>query len=249
MPSRTENLNGLTCHIVDELPAGTKPRTIVVLCHGYGAPGTDLVPIGQMLLQKARLSDSVQFLFPEAPYSLEEQGLYDGRAWWAIDMWRLQMAVATCTVRELRSKCPPQLPGSREKLTGLIQQWSERSGVPISRFVLGGFSQGAMLTTDVTLHLDENPAGLVLLSGTVQNEAVWKERASKHKMLRVFQSHGTDDPILPFMAAGWLRDLLNQGGADVEFVQFSGGHEIPFEVLTRLGAFLRDANGDGRTSI
>lgn len=159
------------------------------------------------------------------------------------------MAVATGTFRELRSECPPQLPSSREKLTGLIQQWSERSGVPISRFVLGGFSQGAMLTTDVTLHLDENPAGLVLLSGTVQNEAAWKERAPKHKMLRVFQSHGTDDPILPFMAAGWLRDLLNQGGADVEFVQFPGGHEIPFEVLTRLGAFLRDANGDGRTSI
>ena len=249
MPIRSEKLGGLTCHIVDELADGVKPRTVVVFCHGYGAPGTDLVPIGQMLLQKAKLSDSVQFLFPEAPYSLEDQGLSDGRAWWAIDMWRLQMAVATGSFRDLRNECPAQLPASRDMLTGLIRQWSEQTGVPINRFVLGGFSQGAMLTTDVTLHLDENPAGLVLLSGTVQNESVWKELAPKHKLLRVFQSHGTNDPILPFNAAGWLRDLLSQGGADVEFVPLPGGHEIPFDVLTRLGAFLRDTNGDGRTSI
>jgi len=114
---------------------------------------------------------------------------------------------------------------------------------------LGGFSQGSMLATEVTLNLDENPAGLVILSGTLLHEDVWRERATHHKSLRVLQSHGTDDQILPFAGAGWLRDMLNHAGADVEFIPFAGGHEIPHDVLNRLSVFLREATGDGRNQL
>lgn len=244
----TESLSGLTCHIADGLPQGVSPRLVVVLCHGYGAPGTDLVPLGQMLLRQPRMAASIQILFPEAPLSLENLGMPDGRAWWPIDMMRLQMAAALGTFRDLRKDCPPELSTSRAMLMGLIQDWSARTGVPLNRFVLGGFSQGSMLATDVTLQLNENPAGLVVLSGTLLNEDVWRERATHHKTLRVLQSHGTQDPILPFASATWLRDLLNQAGADVEFLQFAGGHEIPNSVLDRLGTFLRESIGDGRTA-
>jgi phospholipase/carboxylesterase len=248
MKTKTKTINGLTCHVVDDLAENASPRVVVVLCHGFGAPGTDLVPIGQMLLQQPKLSGNVQFLFPEAPISLEDLGLFDGRAWWPIDMRRLQMAVALGSFRELCHDCPPELARARELLLGLIRNWSEKTGVPLSRFILGGFSQGAMLATDVTLQLDENPAGLVILSGALQNEDVWKERLKHHKTLRVFQSHGTQDPILPFAAAGWLRDLLNHSGADVEFLPFPGGHEIPMNVLERLSTFLREVAGDGRNA-
>jgi phospholipase/carboxylesterase len=243
----TETLSGLTCHVADALVAGTRPRSVVVLCHGYGAPGTDLVPLGQMLLRQPKMAGVVQFIFPEAPISLESQGMPEGRAWWPLDMRRLQMAAALGTFRDLRKDCPPDLPAAREMLLGLIRLWSERTGVPVSRFLLGGFSQGSMLATDVALHLDENPAGLVVLSGTLLNEDVWRERAAHHRALRVLQSHGTNDPVLPFAAAGWLRDMLNHAGADVEFLQFAGGHEIPHTVLDRFGTFLRETMGDGRT--
>ncbi|WP_397568402.1 alpha/beta hydrolase [Schlesneria sp. T3-172] len=249
MQLRQENLNGLKCHVADSLPAGATPRAVVVLCHGYGAPGTDLVPLGQMLLRQPRMASSVQFIFPEAPLSLEDLGMPDGRAWWPIDMRRLQMAAALGTFRDLRKDCPDELPVAREMMLGLVRKWSERVNVPLSHFLLGGFSQGAMLATDVTLHLDENPAGLVILSGTLLNEDTWNERVAGHKALRVLQSHGTNDPILPFAAAGTLRDLLNHGGADVEFLPFAGGHEIPHVVLDRIGTFLREAIGDGRTSL
>ena len=249
MQLHQETINGLKCHVADNLPAGAIPRSVVVLCHGYGAPGSDLVPLGQMLLRQPKMAGAVQFLFPEAPLSLEALGMPDGRAWWPIDMRRLQMAAALGTFRDLRKDCPDELPVAREMVLGLIRQWSERSKVPLSHFLLGGFSQGAMLATDVTLHLDENPAGLVILSGTLLNEDVWRDRVTAHKALRVLQSHGTNDPILPFAAAGWLRDLLNHGGADVEFLPFSGGHEIPHAVLDRTGTFLREAIGDGRTTL
>ena len=246
MKLRTENINGLTCHVADGLADGVKPRLVVVLCHGYGAPGTDLVPLGQMLLRQPKMAGTIQFLFPEAPLTLEALGMPDGRAWWPIDMRRLQMAAALGNFRDLRKDCPAELSVSRELLLGLLREWSAKSGVPLNHFVLGGFSQGSMLATDVTLQLDENPAGLVILSGTLLNEDVWRERAPYHKTLRVLHSHGTNDPILPFSAAGWLRDLLNQAGADVEFLPFSGGHEIPNTVLDRFGTFLRETMDDGR---
>ena len=249
MRLQTEILNGLTCHIADGLAEGVKPRSVVVLCHGYGAPGTDLVPLGQMLLRQPRMSGAVQFLFPEAPLTLEALGMPDGRAWWPLDMRRLQLAVALGTFHELRKDCPAELPAAREMLLGLIRQWSEKVGVPLGHFVLGGFSQGSMLATDVTLQLDENPGGLVVLSGTLLNEDVWVDRASHHKALRVFQSHGTNDPLLPFAAAGSLRDLLKHAGADVEFLPFAGGHEIPHSVLDRFGTFVREIMGDGRTPV
>ena len=245
MNYRTEVINDLTCHILDELPAGQSPRNIVVLCHGYGASGTDLVPLGQMLLRHPKMASTVQLLFPEAPLSLEELGMPDGRAWWPLDMYRLQKAVALGTFRDLRNDCPPQLPAAREKLRGLVEQWSLRSSIPLDRFVLGGFSQGAMLATDVTLQFDSNTAGLVVLSGTLLNEKVWQDRAGHHAALRVFQSHGTDDQILPFDAAGSLRDMLNQSGVVVDFMPFNGGHEIPFPVLNRFGTFLQEVFDDG----
>jgi phospholipase/carboxylesterase len=244
----TETIAGLNCHIADALTEGTNPRLVVILCHGYGAPGTDLVPIGQLLLRQPKLSTTVQFIFPEAPMSLEDLGMPDGRAWWPIDMRRLQMAAALGKFRDLSKDCPSELLTVRQKLLDLIQQWSKRTGVSLNHFILGGFSQGSMLATDVTLQLEQNPAGLVVLSGTLLNEDVWRERAPRHKTLRVFQSHGTHDPILPFAAALWLRDMLNHAGADVEFLEFAGGHEIPYEVLGQLTTFLRDAVGDGRTS-
>jgi phospholipase/carboxylesterase len=248
MKVRTETIQGLTCHVVDALPEGTVPRCVVVLCHGYGAPGTDLVPLSQLYLHQPKLAGAVQFLFPEAPLSLEDLGLPDGRAWWPIDMRRLQMAAALGTFRELRKDCPPELLVSRKLLLGLIQDWSAKVGVPLSQFILGGFSQGSMLATDVTLQLDENPAGLVILSGTLLNEEEWRKRATLHRTLHVLQSHGTNDPVLPFEAAGMLRDLLNQAGADVEFLSFSGGHEIPNKILDRLSTFLSEATFDHRTS-
>jgi len=110
MKLQSHVISGLKCRIADELDEGVQPRVVVVLCHGFGAPGTDLVPLGQMLLRQPKLSGSVQFVFPEAPLSLESQGMPEGRAWWSIDMHRLQMAVALGNFRDLSKDSPPELP-------------------------------------------------------------------------------------------------------------------------------------------
>jgi phospholipase/carboxylesterase len=104
--------------------------------------------------------------------------------------------------------------------------------------VLGGFSQGAMVTTDLALRQDEAPAALVILSGTLLTEAEWRTRAPRRKGLSVLQSHGRQDPILPFDDAVALRELLQEAGLSVDFLPFDGPHSIPEEALDRLGALL-----------
>jgi phospholipase/carboxylesterase len=54
----------------------------------------------------------------------------------------------------------------------------------------------------------------------------------------VLQSHGDQDGILSYAAAGRLRDALIAAGLDVEWHSFRGGHEIPPDVLRAVGRFL-----------
>jgi phospholipase/carboxylesterase len=111
---------------------------------------------------------------------------------------------------------------------------------PGHRLVRGGFSQGAMLSLDVALRQpDRSLAGIVLLSGTLLAEEEWLPRIGARRGLPVFQSHGTEDALLPFGIAERLRDALQAGGLDVTFERFVGPHTIPHGTLTRLGAWLR----------
>jgi phospholipase/carboxylesterase len=79
---------------------------------------------------------------------------------------------------------------------------------------------------------------LVIWSGTVIAEAEWTARLSACAGLPIFQSHGVMDPILPYEQAERLRDHLNQGGAQLDFVAFRGAHEIPELVVQQSSEFL-----------
>ena len=234
-----ETLGGLTCRIVQQLDETVTPKLVVILCHGFGAPGTDLVGLGPELLDShGSIAGAVQFVFPEAPLSLDEFGMFGGRAWWHLDMERLAAAAQGGTFRVLRNDRPDGLPEAREKLIALIGEVREQTGLPMSRIVLGGFSQGSMLATDVALRLDEPPAHLCVWSGTLLNEDVWRELAAKRGPLNILQSHGRHDPILPFEAAIWLRELFEESGFDVDYIEFPGIHTIPHPAMVSFAQIL-----------
>jgi phospholipase/carboxylesterase len=218
---------------VDAGPGGP----LVVLLHGFGAPGTDLVGLWRVL----DVPRETRFLFPAAPLRLG--GPYgDGRAWWPIDMVALERALARGELRDLADSEPEGLPAARAAVGRVLDEADTR--LAPSALVLGGFSQGAMLACDVALGEPERSlAGLVLLSGTLLAEARWTRAAPARAGLRVLQSHGTHDPLLPFAMAERLRDRLVAAGLSVDFVPFRGGHEIPMLVLDRLGAFVRASSG------
>jgi len=229
----------LACRVVDDLPEGIAPQLGVVLCHGFGAPGTDLVSLAAALMQvEPRLADSAQFIFPEALLSLAEFGYPMGRAWWHLDLEKLQRLLASRQVDQVRNNQPAGLPAARQAVTDLLADWSRATRCPLSKCVLGGFSQGAMLSIDAALHLPESPAGLVVLSGSLINEQEWLSLVAARSGMPVFQSHGLYDDLLPYATGLWARDLLRTAGCDVDFVEFPGGHEIPWGVLKKLAGFL-----------
>lgn len=215
------------------------PELVVVLSHGYGAPGTDLVPIGAELFQlQPQLAGRVQFVFPEAPLSLAAQGLPGGRAWWHLDVARLILAAESGDFAAYREQVPPGLKSASEMLQNAVTEISDSTGLPLSQIVLGGFSQGAMLSTDVSLRLATPPAALCVLSGALLCESEWRVLAARRGRLRVLQSHGRQDQILPYESGEWLCDLFRNADFNVEFIPFSGGHTISYEVLHRLGMLL-----------
>jgi phospholipase/carboxylesterase len=216
------------------------PTAAVILCHGFGAPGDDLVGLQEELVHRQPSLASVRFYFPAAPLSLGGLGWGDSRAWWMIDLptiQRLPQGDAE-TFRQFRKQEPEGMAAARATLKKLVLDVAAQTGLPMNRVLLGGFSQGAMLATDVALRLEEAPAGLAILSGTLLVEDQWRAKAKARAGLPVFQSHGRQDPILGYAAAEWLRDLLTESGLALEFHPFDGGHGIAPEVTVKLAAFV-----------
>ncbi|WP_437230994.1 alpha/beta hydrolase [Planctomicrobium sp. SH661] len=226
----------LDCHLIT---SESTPLLNVILCHGFGAPGDDLVPIGAQLLQEfPDLLDKVQFIFPSGPISLDPLGIPGGRAWWPLDMDRLTRTVQERDFHAFRKHVPPELPAARDKLLALVNEVCEETGLETNRVVLGGFSQGAMISTDVALRLPTPPAGLIVWSGSLLSEEDWNARNHQLKDVPVIQSHGREDPILPYEAAIWLRDLFLTGAAKLDFFGFRGPHTIPREAVNATGQLL-----------
>jgi phospholipase/carboxylesterase len=229
----TAKAGPLTVRVVD-VEEGGKPKALVVLCHGYGAPGTDLVGIaGEVLAMQPHLAKEVRFAFPEAPLALEDAP-FGGRAWWHIDIGRFQRAAMTGSYAELLEETPDGLPAARRALHATVDELVRQSGVPWSRVLLGGFSQGAMVSTDLTLRLEEAPGALAVLSGTLLSRSEWARLAEKRRGLHVLQSHGTQDPILPYPAALELKSVFEAAGLSVDFTSFRGGHGIDGDVIDKL---------------
>lgn len=230
---RLLDLGELTCRAVggdDGRGGGDGP--LVVLLHGFGAPGDDLVPLADFI----DVPPGTRFLFPEAPLAMPS--LWGGRAWWMLDLEALEASIASGEPRDLSGGKPDGMAEAHAQVVAMLEAaWTALGATP-ERTVLGGFSQGSMLSADVAFATDWPLAGLVLLSSTLVDAGTWAARAPARAGLPVFQSHGSADPLLPFGAAERLRDLLTDAGLRVDWHRFSGGHEIPPAVLAALGAFL-----------
>ena len=230
---RLDHVAGLKVRLTggtDGHGGGTGP--LVILLHGFGAPGDDLLPLADALGGPA----GIRWMFPEGPLSLN-MGYGESRAWWMIDMARLEADRLAGRIRDLSAVVPPGLPQARQALERFLTLVPRALPVDFQQTVIGGFSQGAMLTCDLVMRTALPFAGLIQLSGSLLAKQDWRPSVGKRAGLPVFQSHGTQDPILPFVMAERLRDELTAAGLTVQWHSFHGGHEIPGPVLTRLSGF------------
>lgn len=221
-------------------PWATRLQTIVrgddgpptfVLLHGYGSSAEDWLPFAGTI----PLPVGGRFVFPTAPEStLPPDGPVGGRAWWRLGLDTLIPAGGT--LPDLSQERPPGLKQAAQLVSTLLTDVAWSRGGPI---VLGGFSQGAMVASEVAFSSEISLAALVLLSGTPVDEQRWQAAMPRRRGLPVFLAHGREDPILSFRLAERLRTDLQAAGLAVVWVPFDGGHEVPEQVVLKLNAFIK----------
>jgi phospholipase/carboxylesterase len=216
---------------LDALVYDKKGAPLVVLFHGYGADAADLAPLATEL----GLAKPWAWAFPNGILKLD----MGGRAWFPIDRETFEKIQFEGRPWDGGNRLPPDLDATRQAALECVAAL----GRPMSEVVLGGFSQGAMLATELALAGPEKPLGLAILSGGLFTESRWRELAPKKKGLRFFQTHGRQDPILDFAAAQRLEKLLKDGGLEGGLLPFDGGHGIPLEASEGLASFLDSLAG------
>ncbi len=222
---KSRRIGQLNCTVVQSDDLDTPPQAAVILCHGFGASGEDLVSLAnEFIAGDSRLAEAI-YVFPTAPLELDP--MYDSRAWWMIDIERLQQLMEMGETREMRHTSPPDLPACRQMIFQIIDALKSEYSLASNQIVIGGFSQGAMLSTDVALHYPESLGGLIIWSGGLICESDWVAAAHRHSPLKIVQTHGRIDPILSIAGAEDLRQLLLAAKHDVRYAAFQGPHTIP----------------------
>jgi len=239
-PLRRETFGELQCTVIQ---TGKTPTIPVILCHGYGAPGDDLVSLAQPLCDwLGDAADLILFVFPEAPLSPPELAMYGGRAWWPINMAKLLAASQTGRFEELHEVEPPGHDEATDKLVDCIN--AILKSIPdYKAMLLGGFSQGAMVTMNAALRSEiPAPAILAQFSGTVVCRPQWQHalETGRLKDTLIIQSHGRQDNVLPFTSAGVLHDMLVAAHVKTKWMPFDGPHTIPMDALSEIAVKLAD---------
>ena len=96
-------IGSLDCGVVRPQDEDSPINTLAVFSHGFGANGDDLVGVAGELLQIMPLQTGMIFVFPEAPLSLESEGIPGGRAWWNLSIQRLISALELLRNKEVKS--------------------------------------------------------------------------------------------------------------------------------------------------
>lgn len=202
----------------------------VILFHGYGADAGDLAP----LAEEIPTQKDCNWLFPEGHLEVQIGWNWTGRAWWPVNMEEIQQAQAAGVPRDLSKSTPQGLDVAFKKASDMLAALK----VPWNKIILGGFSQGAMLATELYLSAPETPLGLIMLSGACLHADQWREKAKLREGKTFFLAHGEQDPVLAYKGAQKLETVLTQSGMKGRLMRFSGGHEIPPSVLVEVAKYI-----------
>lgn len=209
----------------------TKDQTdsCVVLFHGYGADAQDLASLSQVI----QPNQSLDWFFPQGGLVVPVGPMMSGRAWFQL------------RVSDFEALASGESPGSgigEESVKTLIEvtEWLNHLGKLYKNVFIGGFSQGAILTSHCFYRLNFTPKALIFFSGFLISPSSFPTLPDELKV-PFFQSHGLADQVLPVAGAKKLYDLLTEKGLSGQWLEFQGGHEIPYDVIRGTSNFLNDS--------
>lgn len=210
----------------------TRPQTTrtILMLHGFGASNDDLAPLAPHLDPKSEWN----WLFPNGIQEVAIGPQMTGRAWFPIRMAELEAAARRGEMVDFSEALPDGMVEARLRLISFLNTLR----IPLKDLIIGGFSQGAMMSVDLAVHLPENVKGLILFSGTLINRQAWVQQLPSKSSVPFFQSHGRSDPMLGFQHAERLYQELLAANLKGQFVGFEGGHEIPLAVIQQTQEFI-----------
>lgn len=203
-------------HLLRE-PDG-EPAGALILNHGRGTSEHDLFPLLDVIDPQRRLLG----VAPGAPLTGIPPG---GRHWYLVP--------------RVGYPDPDTFHRSYELLTAFCDDTLAEHAIGWDRTVIGGFSMGAVMSYAVALGSGRpSPAAVVGLSGFVPTVEGWAAELDGRAGLPALIHHGRIDPIISVEFGRQARELLEDGGLDVTYLETDAGHELPAEVLSRLPEFV-----------
>lgn len=207
--------------------AGRQPAGALVLLHGRGADGRDLFPLLDMLDPDARLHGATL----QAPDRLPGQ---PGWHWYE--------------VHRVGHPHPPTFLPSLRSLEAAIDALLEQLGLSHDRLVLGGFSQGAVMSIAAGLGRGRpRPAALLPWSGFVPTVDGWALDPSTAAGVPVLLTHGQLDPVIVHAFGEEARRRLEDAGAAVEWRAPAIGHELDAATVVRARELVQELIPDPET--
>jgi phospholipase/carboxylesterase len=199
----------------------------VILLHGLGADGWDFVPI----VSELRLPDTlpVRFVFPHAPQRpLTVNNGYVMRAWYDIKSFTPEGRADAAGLVESARRIDDYL---RNEIA---------LGVPASRVVLAGFSQGGAVALHAGLRFPERLAGLLALSCYLPfPSSLAAEKSAANSNVPILMCHGRTDPVVHVGMGLEARDALKAQGYAVEWHEYPMQHEVCAEELAEVARWLK----------
>ena len=203
-----------------EAETGPNPVATVLIMHGLGADGRDFLPIAEQL-DLTSVGD-IRFLFPNAPViPVTINGGYEMPAWYDI--------LAADLVRR---EDEAGLRASQTAIEAVIANEKSR-GIPASRIVVAGFSQGCAMALMVGMRHAEVLGGIIGMSGYLPlSGKATAEHTAASLATPIFLGHGTHDGVVALDRATASRDALQAMGYAVEWHAYPMEHSVcPQEVL------------------
>ena len=207
------SLSDLPSHVLR--PAAGDPQGTLALFHGRGADEHDLLPLVDMLDPDRRLVG----VTARAPLQLPPGGAH-----WYI-------------VRRVGYPDPETFRTTFDLVESWLEALVEETGVPLERTILGGFSQGAVMSYALGLGADRpRPAAVLALSGFIPEVPGFELGLESRLELPVAIGHGAYDPVIPVEFGRAAREQLERAGLEITYRESPMAHTIDPRYIEELRA-------------